>query len=69
MQREVARGGTEIAVNGYSDNDRYEYDNDDNDKISERITPLMALAPSLAISDSSFAKKLVSTAKYLDGIA
>jgi hypothetical protein len=42
---------------------------DDNDKFSGRITPLMALAPSLAISESWGAQKIVVAARTLDNFS
>lgn len=71
QQGEQSRGGSEIIIPHYSShsdgwNSKYDEDHDDNAKISERITPLMSLTPSLAISDSFLAKKIVSTSRLLD---
>lgn len=44
-------------------------DLDDNEKFNNRITPLMALAPSLAISDSWMAKQILSLSRSLDRAA
>jgi len=44
-------------------------DLDDNEKFNNRITPLMALAPSLAISDSWVAKQILTFSRSLDRAA